>query len=106
MHWNKWPYWLKGGVIGVAITVLSMAFVYSCELKTAPGSGSSFDCNIFIIFNPTLIPFAFFYDMYPNAHNIPFIIFPIASVLLWFGIGALLGARHGWKQSKRNSKGK
>jgi len=56
--WKNWPYWLRGGVIGLIIIFLNLLLVYSCEYYTS--GYSSLGCGlIFIIFGP-IYPFALF----------------------------------------------
>jgi|SRR3989344_6594889 len=98
--WKKWPYWLRGGVIGAVVTLIFLAFFYSCVLNATLGAVAG--CGSILVFSP-IIPIVFLFDQFSNDRT-PFAIIPIASVLVWFVVGALLGVLHGWSKSRKKSK--
>mgnify|MGYP001606771591 CR=1 FL=1 len=83
--WNKWPYWLKGGVIAVGIVLLSYVLGLSClYLLTSPGSWG-LGC---LFFATPWIPFWFV----PDLSSLSTTNYGILVTAVWFIIGSLIGA--------------
>ncbi len=90
-NWKKWPYWLRGGVIGGGVALLFVVLFFSCSLVITPGG---FLCLPFILVSP-LYPIAMFIDSIPDNHRVLpplFLTLPILSFLLWFIVGAAIAA--------------
>ena len=102
LNWKKWPYWLRGGIIGAVVTLIFFAFYYSCGLNDTPGPGAGFYCGFIVLFSP-LLPVAVLFDQFSNDRT-PLAIFPIAEFLGWLGIGALLGTVSSWSKSRKKNK--
>ena len=89
MHRKKWPYWLRGGIIGGGVAILSGVFLYFCVLMSK-GWGV-LGCAYFLIFE--------FYpaNWFKNSLGVRDIYFssPTASftgsIIVWFIIGAFIG---------------
>src|SRR3989344_5636060 len=99
MKWSKWPYWVRGGVIGIVIVVLFFSLFYSCTLREAPGPGSGWECFPFLLFSP-LLPGAMLYDILGGEiisrtpSHFYWVTF-VASVIIWFAIGAFVAFLYG-----------
>ena len=78
--WKKWSYWLRGGVIGLAVYILLVLSNISPVVKLFAEIQQSV-ANIFLSSTPT------FAQMLRFAYLFSFVIAP----LIWFGIGALIG---------------
>jgi len=85
--WKQLPYWLRGGVIGGGVTIVSYILTSSCEyLVVVPGySGLGFECFPFAI---PWMPFWFV----PSITSLSTINYGITVFAIWFIIGSLIGA--------------
>ena len=99
MNWKHWPYWLKGGVIGGGVTIISVALFYSCTLLDT--SHGSFLCLPFLFISP-MFPFAILFDKLDQIfqYQLPFILLPVVSIVSYFIIGSLVGSLIGYIKSK------
>ena len=94
MNWKKWPYWLRGGVIGGGITLVFVISFYSCGL-IATGY-SAFACFAFVLVGPTY-PAVKLLDVIGSIFNFKLdgifaeMYGPVLSILVWFIIGSLIG---------------
>lgn len=98
--WKDMPYWLRGGVIGGGITLVSIIFFYSCVLLD--NSSGSFLCLPFLFFSP-MLPFINLFDTSPYLRTLPFFSMEITSMVVWFIVGALIGTFIGYKKRARRS---
>ena len=99
--WRKWPYWLKGGVIGGGVTLAFVLIYYGCNAVLAEG----FLCLIPLFFSP-LYPIANFIDSYPLLRETPILFLSsltILGLLLWFTIGSIIGLLVGYLKSNKKS---
>ena len=95
--WNKWPYWLKSGVITGGIAIISVTSASLCEyLIPVPWrTGLGQECI------PSAIPWIpFWFTPLASITTIPFYIF---GTLIWFTIGSLIGAIITHIKSRRQS---
>ena len=96
--WKHWPYWLRGGVIGGGVTLVSVFLVYSCDLLDT--STGSFFCLIPLVLSP-MFPFVWLVDTNSQLSALPGIFLPIISIVGWFLIGSLLGVLVEYIKSRR-----
>ena len=89
MKWKQFPYWLKGGVIGGGVTLVSVILFYSCLLFV--GWQVNFVCLPFLFVSP-MFPFIDLFDNNPFLHTLPRFSFEVLGIIIWFIIGALIGA--------------
>jgi hypothetical protein len=90
MHWHKWPYWLRGGVIGGGIALFLTILGFSCEAYfdfKYPGGLPVLCLPFEIVWVPTFI--------LPGGY--------IASVLFWFLVGSFVGVIVEKIKSKKKS---
>lgn len=90
MHWRNWPYWLRGGVIGGAITAVSIVPLYLCDLLVA-GYGS-LGCGLAFLALSPMFPLFWlseYFGPFPVTISVP--VFMTLGVIIWFAIGALIG---------------
>ncbi|MDO8590679.1 MAG: hypothetical protein Q7R65_01735 [bacterium] len=99
MNWKHWPYWLKGGVIGGGITIISIIIVYSCGLFD-----SDYFCLVPLFFSPMYLVVALL-DNLESFFNITisFEIWMLISVVIWFAIGSFIGSLVGFIKSKKST---
>ena len=71
--WKNYPYWIKGGIIGGAVTLVFIVLFYSCTLLPVK---YSWYCLIPLVFSP-MFPFAILIDSNPFFHTLPEIFLPI-----------------------------
>ncbi|KKU60006.1 MAG: hypothetical protein UX81_C0005G0002 [Parcubacteria group bacterium GW2011_GWA2_47_12] len=50
MHWTKWPYWLRGGVIGAILGVIVIILNFTCAYFVVSANSWGLEC-----FAPQLI---------------------------------------------------
>jgi len=98
LNWKKWPYWLRGGVIGGVIGILPLVAILFCSFGF--GCVSLFLAPLFPI--RVLIGFSdpiFHYNWtFTEGYA------PIINIILWFFTGSLVGALVGYiKSRKKNS---
>ena len=101
MHWTKWPYWLRGGVIGFGIALVSYLLMQSCSYvlpvitNPQPESWSGLLCV------PPGLPILVFASVYQSLlfhlnetilFNLSWNISIILGLISWFILGALIGA--------------
>lgn len=100
MNWKNWPYWLRGGVIGGGVTVVSVALFYSCTLLDT--THGSFLCLPFLFISP-MFPFAILFDELGPIfqYQLPFILMPVISIISWFIIGSFFGVLIGYIKSRK-----
>ncbi|MDO8590612.1 MAG: hypothetical protein Q7R65_01395 [bacterium] len=98
MNWKHWPYWLKGGVIGGGVTIISIGSLYTCTWVTTPGG---FLCLPFLFISP-MFPFLDLFDTNPYLRALPFSL-EITSIIFWFLVGSLIGALVGHIKSKKKT---
>ena len=93
MSWKHWPYWLKGGVIGVVVgTILDIPPIL-CYLSI----GGFFCINI----SPMIFA-GFFTELFPSiSYAHPILFLTVTSIVLSLLLGSLIGAIVGHFQSKR-----
>lgn len=103
MHWNKWPYWLRGGVIGGTIALIFVGFDYSCSLGVVAGPESGWQCAPLELMTP-LLPIVLISANMRFLNNLPFFpLFTAMSFAFWFVGGALIGYIVGHIKSKKKS---
>ena len=101
MSWKDWPYWLKGGLIG-----LVSAFIIIPLLKILcpylgydiHGLGKNSVCNFLLI--TTMLMGIFIYLISFRNDLLSLVLFFILLGLIFFGIGALIGRIYGKIKSK------
>src|SRR3989344_3149333 len=117
MFWKKWPYWLRGGVIGAGITLILIAIMSVLSLLNLDDS-----LIVLTIIGPTilipglilssildtmlpLVSLSRFIAQISNYNDfLQFIIIGIIASAFWFFSGSLIGALVGYiKSRKKNS---
>lgn len=76
-------------MIGGGVTVVFVLLFYSCTLLDDRSGG--FLCLPLLFFSP-MSPFIDLFDSNPYFHALPFYSMEIMSILVWFIIGAFIGA--------------
>ncbi len=111
-NWKQWPYWLRGGVIGGGVSLAFVVLWYFCALSantnTPSEVASGFVCLSIFTFSP-IFPIAFLLNMVgqslvndsASVITYIFLISPIASVIVWFMVGSLIGAAVGHIKKKK-----
>ena len=98
MTWNKWPYWVRGGVVGLLFSIvlflISVLFIFPCYAYGFIAGSKIPYCQIMIS------PYNFIYLI-----NLPFVLFFVSNtgvegeiILMTFGYvleGLLLGWLYG-----------
>ncbi len=116
MRWKNWPYWLKGGVIGVIIWLILIIFykvsglILSCEIPTLDIMNGNCCYNFIqdfileISFIPSLLHISSSIGS-PCGHVGPISVFSfwIISFISYIMIGSLIGFIYG-KIKNRNKK--
>jgi len=98
MRWKNWPYWLKGGTITTLFPII--VFILNFLIDSIVGtSGETFLFFFLIIATPALPIFNVFFK--PSIpYNVTYIIFFVATLVIYFIIGSIMG----WIIAKRKSK--
>src|SRR3989338_3279021 len=91
--WKNWPYWLRGGVVGGGIVILSLTLGFSCLHFLISGESYGIECI------PLALPWIPFWFV-PNISSLPGISYEIILFITWFVIGSLVGLFIGY--TKRN----
>lgn len=86
MGWKDWPYWLKGGIIGVILLLILSLFAVATPKSDM---GNVFSWAIILIAFPFMLT-------YEDSQMLNFILFPI----YFFILGAIIG----WIVGKIKSK--
>lgn len=116
MSWKRWPYWLRGGVIGAMVTLV----VFTLERQCLPVNLYSLSwwlrpllCSSF--FHWEFISSLLILPVYPIVINFPifpsfgppeiwdFILIEIPAAIFSFGVGALIGGLIGRRKSKKQA---
>ncbi|KKU78195.1 MAG: hypothetical protein UY03_C0002G0021 [Parcubacteria group bacterium GW2011_GWA2_47_64] len=98
--WKHWPYWLRGGIITVGITIVDILLMYSCDLFTS--GYSSLGCGlVFAVFGPIFPLFLFSESFGPFPISTE--VFMMIGVIVWFIIGSLVGLLIGYIKSKKKN---
>jgi hypothetical protein len=97
MNWKKWTYWLRGGVIGIIIPILSMILTQTCTAMSESYGCYFFSFPLFLYGITTLNFFPHFAEKITNLGTFGFLI----SILIWFVVGSLIGAIVGNMKSKK-----
>ncbi len=97
MSWKNWPYWLKGGIIGVGVVLIS-SFIIGGITGIAP---DNIIINLFYIFLiPGIIILAvmrfktYGYEM-PDMTFFEYVLMAVISIIPYFIIGAIIGWVYG-----------
>ncbi len=93
MNWKKWPYWVRGGVIGGGVALLST--VVSFLVCSSP----DLLCTVLSFQTFPLLPLVPFTINIPNDLFSAFVV--IGSTVVWFLIGAILGGVIGRLEKKK-----
>ncbi len=119
MIWKRWPYWLRGGVIGGAFTLVIFALERLCEpanLYNFPWwerylwwQGQPLCSHLLHV---ELIASLLILPVFPLAikfigpgnlpHAVGFILVDMPSVAFWFVVGAVIGGTIRYAKSTRN----
>lgn len=95
--WKHWPYWLRGGVIGGGVAFLFVFLLVLCEQTTEKsGGGSGFSDLICIPLVWPVLPIEIIVPSFLDTFSGMTLI--VASIVLWFSIGSLIGALVGHKK--------
>jgi len=115
MGWSDWPYWLKGGIIGVTYAViLTIYFFYSpFRLSSIPIIGFLFTIISYIFNFPFILilglsfygfSFLVLFGVSGLAPDIYFHLeIMITSSILYFIIGSIIGLIYGKIKSRKNT---
>ena len=99
------PYWLKGGIIGGGLTLLSIGLAYACPFLTPDN-----DWGCALSFYIPMIPFIPLFDNVEIIREIansffqnsPFILIHIVSIAVWFIVGSLIGTLVHFTRQKKS----
>ena len=116
MGWKKWPYWLKGGVIGGGVALAFVAVWYGCALygdsTGRPGEiGNAFLCLSVFFLTPASFPTMQLMNFVGQGVSIApvtlieliFLYAPIVNILVWFLLGGFIGSIVGHYRVKEKS---
>ena len=97
MSWKKWPYWVRGGVIGGGIALLSAGLTDLCEyLVVVPGyTGLGLEC---LPFAAPWVPFWFL----GNTTSLSTTVYTAVGVVIWFIFGSFIGQLVGIIKKKKS----
>ncbi|MBM3256921.1 MAG: hypothetical protein FJY98_01155 [Candidatus Liptonbacteria bacterium] len=84
MTWKKWPYWLRGGVIGGVIALISSILTHICEFQ-----GIGLDCVL--VGFPWLVLTPIFLWQLPFFNFALITLYPL-TILIGIGIYFFLGS--------------
>jgi hypothetical protein len=90
MHWTKWPYWLIGGVIGMAIPIICLLLMVSCGYTT-----TSWACFSFLL---PLLPFYILGETEAFGTFFSLNFYILLGIIAWLIVGLLLGTLVKWVQ--------
>ncbi len=88
MNWKKWPYWVRGGVVGVLFAVFLVGGFHYCPSVGVDGK-TNFQCLLWAI--PLSIGEFIFYGLF----DFPLPLFLFVEIIIWFILFALLGWLYG-----------
>ena len=93
--WKNWPYWLRGGAVGIIIALISFGMTQLCQnfIATQGSSGFGLECIPLAI---PWIPLWFF-----PIVNFATIYFLIIGIVIWFVVGSLIGLFIAYIKSKK-----
>ncbi|MEK7574899.1 MAG: hypothetical protein AAB511_01580 [Patescibacteria group bacterium] len=97
MNWKNWPYWLKGGVIGVSVALLSSILSLSCLYFFTSESSWGLGCLPLAL--PS-VPTIYILLYFPGANSLSNTIIFFTNTTFWFIIGAFAGTFLGYIKSK------
>ncbi len=100
-NWKQWPYWLRGGVIGGGIIVLSSILSLSCLYFLTPPTSWGFECLPFAI--PSL-PIIEVLLLSPTTYSFSSATVLSIEVAIYFILGSLIGAFVGYIKKKKGQK--
>jgi hypothetical protein len=86
MHWTKWPYWLRGGIIGLVISLVFVILTETCGYFVTPNP-LGVRCILYMI---PLFPSIWIVNIL-GLYRISEVLFDIILVVPYFIIGALIG---------------
>jgi len=96
--WKNWPYWLKGGAIGIAIILISNALSISCLYFLAAPNSWGFECLPFAL--PS-IPIVFLLLKFPDTYSLSSAVIIIIEVIIYFIVSSLIGLLVGYLKPKK-----
>lgn len=88
MRINKWPYWLRGGIIGTIIGLILLGGYQSCVFIVTPHAWP-LKCLLWLIpMWPVYLPYLGTY----NTTHLPETIIALLGIIEVFVLGSLIGA--------------
>lgn len=85
--WKKWPYWLRGGIIGGGIALVCIFVFYLCAWNVFGDAG--YRCAYFLVFQ--IFPITWISNFLGPLWEI-YYQSVLGGVVVWFFIGSLVGA--------------
>lgn len=100
MSWKRWPYWLKGGLIGGALGVFLFWFLVSCENSLGQYDwAGEIRCTLLTL---PLLPLTIFLQLIPPFPGAGFVYVTVL-IIASFYIGASIGAARARKKARMQS---
>jgi hypothetical protein len=104
MFWEKWPHWLKGGMTGLVIAIISIFLFTSCEYIATTSDPQSWGTGC-VFFAIPVAPLYFLFSIlvpppFPPFFS-PLIVYPFAGAVVWFIIGSLFNFLTGETKPKK-----
>ncbi|MCR4334778.1 MAG: hypothetical protein NUV47_03585 [Patescibacteria group bacterium] len=97
MNNKKMPYWLKGGVIGGGVLIVSYILSTSCLYLFTSSDSWGLECLLFSI--PS-IPIINILLSFPSSYSFSSLLIFSIELVIWFLIGSLIGAIVGYIKKK------
>ncbi|KKU58632.1 MAG: hypothetical protein UX81_C0020G0016 [Parcubacteria group bacterium GW2011_GWA2_47_12] len=93
--WKQWPYWLRGGVIGGGVALLTI--IATPVFCSSPNIVCVFfEIPILPIYPLLALLFPFFDSFSLELHHSYFSFFSTVVMISWFIVGSILGALIGY----------
>ena len=102
MSWKNWPYWLKGGVIGVILIIVFFIIIVSIS-NTSKGCTSWENSPYYCI---SIIGASFLIAVVTGSRNMMFLYIStgITNIIIVFIVGSLIGLIYGKIKNRKESK--
>jgi len=91
MGWKEWPYWLKGGIMGLIVYLIIFGLFFIVSLNCRKGFCGYISINTVLYFFVSIIFLILNIDIIPYLSNPLAILFILVNLTAVFVIGSLIG---------------